>query len=81
MQNARPTPTASSTRAPDVSLNMIPAPESSNMVISVVQSIPPTAQHVEKNAQISNLAPEQTGSLYLRLLQLLLETEMMNCSR
>jgi hypothetical protein len=62
MQNARPTPTASSTRAPDVSLNMTPAPDSSNMVISTVQSIPPAAQHVEKNAQISNLAPEQMGS-------------------
>jgi hypothetical protein len=41
---------------------MIHAPESSNMVISTVQSIPPVAQNVERNAQISNLAPEQTGS-------------------
>jgi hypothetical protein len=41
---------------------MIPAPKSSNMVISDVQSIPPVALNVERNAQISNLAPEQTRS-------------------
>jgi hypothetical protein len=41
---------------------MNPAPDSSNMVISVAPSIPPVPQHVDRNAHIPLPAPEQMGS-------------------
>jgi hypothetical protein len=41
---------------------MNPAPDFSNMVISISPSIPPVPQHVDRNAQIPLPAPEQMGS-------------------
>jgi hypothetical protein len=54
--------TVSSTRAPDVSLNMNPAHDSSNMVISAAPSILTIPQNMERTTQIPPAAPEQTGS-------------------